>query len=166
MANIPATSNPGPAFQPAFKRVVQSHDFDCGLFACIAMVANKTEAEVRKVAVEKFEVPEHGPWWMTDVMLTGICNSFGWGVTAYKEVSKIADLPDTAFLMVDFNAQTQIGRHVIFHRVRAAAGVEYIIDPAEWITDPTKQIRMDVKSLPPPLWYVGVEAIKGGYKTR
>ena len=109
MANSPASPS---AFQPAFKRVVQTHDFDCGLFACIAMVSNKTLPEIRKLAVKKVGVPEHGPWWMTPLMLTNLCNAAGWGATAYKEATKIADLPDIAFLMVDYDSKIDIGRHV------------------------------------------------------
>ena len=40
-------------FQPAFTRVQQTEYNDCA-FACIAMLAGKTIAEVRQVAIEKF----------------------------------------------------------------------------------------------------------------
>ena len=151
-------TSPAQTFQPAFKRVAQSNDFDC-VFAVIAMVANKTLAEVRQVAVDKFDVPLHGPWWPTESMISGLCAHFGWAATVYKEASTSAELPDIAFLMVDYNPKTEIGRHVLFHRQRAAGGVEYIIDPAFWV-DQTKQVRMDVKGLPPSLWYIGVHAMK------
>jgi len=151
-------TNTAQTFQPAFKRVAQSNDFDC-VFAVIAMVANKTLAEVRQVAVDKFEVPEHGPWWPSESMITGLCAHFGWAGTVYKEASTVADLPDICLLMVDYNPKTEMGgRHILFHRQRAAGGVEYTIDPGFWITDPAMQVRV-VKSLPPPLWYIGVHAM-------
>ena len=151
-------TNPAQTFQPAFKRVAQSNDFDC-VFAVIAMVANKTLAEVRQVAIDKFDVPEHGPWWPTESMISGLCAHFGWAATVYKEASTVTELPDIAFLMVDYNPKTEIGRHVLFHRQRAAGGVAYLLDPATWIA-PDKQVRVDLKGLPPSLWYIGVHAMK------
>jgi hypothetical protein len=162
MATNPSATNPASGFQPAFKRVAQSNDCDCA-FACIAMVANKTLPEVRQVAVDKFKLPPHGLFWITQDMINGLFAHFGWVSTIYKEATKIAELPDITVLMVDYDPTTEIGRHVLFHRQRAAGGVEYIIDPAYWV-EPTKQIRMDVKGLPPPLWYIGVHAMKTANK--
>jgi hypothetical protein len=61
MATTPtAAQAPATGFQPAFKRVAQTNDFDCA-FAVLAMIVNRPLAEVRQVAVERFKLPKHGP---------------------------------------------------------------------------------------------------------
>jgi len=161
MATTPnGGSNSPPGFTPSFKRVPQSTDFDCA-FACIATITGKTIAEVRQIAIEKFKHPTHGPYWITQELINWLLADFGWGSTLYKEVSTIAELPDVAMLMVDYNATTEIGRHVVFHRQRGAPGKpcpEYIIDPATWI-ETAKHVRLDVKGLPAS-WYIGCTPMK------
>jgi hypothetical protein len=161
MATTPqAATNPPPGFQPTFKRVPQSTDFDCA-FACIAMIVNKPLAEIREVAVDKFKLPAHGPFWVTEELVSQLFAHFGWVSTVYKEVSASTELPDLAVLMVDYDAETEIGRHVLFHRQRGAVGkpnVEYVIDPGYWV-EPVQQIRTDVKDIALS-WYVGVHQMK------
>ena len=58
---------------------------------------------------------------------------------------------------VEYNPDTEIGRHVLFNRVTppgAKQPVEYIIDPAYWV-DTVQQIRTDIKGFPIS-WYIGV----------
>jgi hypothetical protein len=153
MATTPTAPNQG--FTPAFKRVAQSCDHDCA-WACLAVIVNKPLAEIREAAISKVKHPAHGPYWITQGQITHFCVYFGWGATAYKEAATLADLPDVAFVMVDYKAETELGRHVLFHRQKAANAMEYVIDPAYWVTEPSKQIRTDLKSLALPAWYIGV----------
>lgn len=146
-------------FKPAFNRVQQSNDFDCA-FSCVAMVAGKSLVEVRQAAIDKFKHPKVGPFWITEELIGKLLGHFGYASTAYKETRTIADLPDVAIVMIDYDATTEVGRHVLFYRQRGAAGkpavVECVIDPANWVTDPAKQMRTDVKAIAPS-YYIGVQ---------
>ena len=156
-----APQSPATGGKPEIKRVQQSNDFDCA-FACIAMVTNKPLAEIRQVAIDKFKLPAHGPYWINEELITKLFAHYSWVGTLYKEAGIIGELPDLALLMIDYNPETEIGRHVLFQRQRGAAGkpsVETIIDPAFWI-EPSKQIRTDVKNLPPPFWYIGLHPMR------
>lgn len=151
------TSSTAQGFQPGFKRVQQSNDFDCA-FACIATITGMTLDEVRKVAIDKFRHPKHGPFWITGELINSLLAHYGWVATVYKEASGIASLPDLAIGMVEYNPETEIGRHVVFHRIPATSGkpaVEYIIDPAAYVTEPSQQVRTDIKGFPIS-WYIGV----------
>ena len=161
MASAPATPNGStPKFQPFFNRVQQSNDFDCA-FACIAMLAGKTLEEVRQLAIAKFRHPKHGPYWITQELITTLLMQYGLVGTVYKEASGIASLPDVAIGMVEYNAETEIGRHVVFHRIppsgTAKTATEYIIDPAYWV-EPHQQVRTDIKGFP-VYWYIGVHPV-------
>ena len=143
-------------FQPAFTRVQQTEYNDCA-FACIAMLAGKTIAEVRQVAIEKFKHPKHGPYWIDEAMISKLLTHYGWVGTVYKASTGIASLPDIALGMGEYNSETEIGRHVLFHRVTppgAKQPIEYIIDPAFWIEE-KQQVRTDIKGFP-IAWYIGV----------
>ncbi len=151
-----ANTNTPLSFQPAFTRIQQTEYNDCA-FACIAMLAGKTIAEVRQVAIEKFKHPKHGPYWLDEAMISKLLTHYGWVGTVYKEGTGISSLPDTAIGMVEYNAETEIGRHVLFHRFTpqgAKQPVEYIIDPAFWIEE-KQQVRTDIKGFP-IAWYIGV----------
>ena len=163
MATTPAsTATPTKEFQPAFEGVQQSNDFD-DAFACIAMIAGKTLDEVRQTAIDKFKHPRHGPFWIADTLITNLLAHYGWVATIYKEnTGGIASLPELAIGMVEYNPVTEIGRHVLFHRMSAAGNprqaTEYIIDPAYWI-EPDKHFRTDIKGFP-IAWYIGVHKMK------
>lgn len=160
MATTPAATSPALGFQPAFKRVEQSNDLDCA-FACIAMIANKSIAEVKQAAITQFKFPKHGPFWIDQDLICKLFAHFGYVATIYKEARTIGELPDVAVLMVDYNPDTEIGRHVLFVRHLGSSGrptVEYILDPAYWI-DAAKQTRTDVKGLPAS-YYIGVNPMK------
>lgn len=140
MPNIPSTvTSTAEGFQPAFARVAQNGDFDCS-FACIASITGKPLAEVRELAVNRFKHPAHGPYWITEDLIAGLLAHYGWVTTVYKEVSKLADVPDLAILMVDYDPDKEIGRHVLFHRASAShtpkTTIAYVIDPAYWIETP------------------------------
>jgi hypothetical protein len=147
-------------FQPAFNRVAQSQDCDCA-FACIAMVSNKTLADVKQAAVSQFKFPRNGLYWIGEELICKLFASFGYVATIYKETTVIADLPDVAILMVDYDPETEIGRHVLFYRQRGSAGkpnLEVIIDPAPWVPI-EKQYRQDVKGMP-SAYFIGVHPMK------
>jgi len=154
MSSIANTTTP--SFKPAFTRVQQTDDCNCA-FACIAMLAGKTIDEVRQVAIDKFKHPKHGPFWIDESLISKLLTHFGWVGTVFKESTGLASLPETAIAMVEYNPDTEIGRHVLFNRVTppgAKQPVEYIIDPAYWV-DTVQQIRTDIKGFPIS-WYIGV----------
>ena len=158
MATTPtAAQTPTTGFQPAFKRVAQTSDFDCWL-ACVATIVNRPLAEVRQVAVDRFKLPKHGPYlFMDEILIAKLLANWSFTATAYKESTGIASLPDLAIGLAAYDSVTEIGRHVIFVRQRGAASkpnVEYIIDPAHWI-DPSQHVRTDIKGFPIS-WHIGI----------
>ena len=149
------------SFQPAFQRVQQSGDFDCA-FACIAAIASKASPEeVRDIAIKKFRHPAHGPYWITGDLISGLLAHYGYVATVFKESAKVTDLPDLAIALVEYDAETEVGRHVLFHRAKASHDpktvIEYMIDPAYWV-DAKEQVRTDFKGLTPS-WYIGIHAM-------
>jgi hypothetical protein len=156
-----AAQTPATGFQPAFKRVAQTNEFDCWL-ACIAMTVNRPLAEVRQVAIDRFKFPKNGPYpFMDEVLIAKLFANWSFTATVYKESVGIASLPDVCIGMVYYNPETEIGRHVIFIRQRGAAGkpnVEYCIHPAYWIP-PEQHVRMDIKGFPIS-WHIGVTPMR------
>jgi hypothetical protein len=156
MATIPSSTNAVQGFKPAFNRVQQSNDFDCA-FACIAMIAGKTLDAVRQTAIDKFKHPKHGPFWITEDLIAKLLANYGWVATVYKESTGIDSLPDLCLGMVEYDPETEIGRHVLFHRHTppgAKQAVETITDPAYWV-EPSKQVRTDIKGFPIS-YFIGV----------
>jgi hypothetical protein len=158
---ISVTSNTASSFQPVFKRVQQRTEHDDSL-ACIAIVTGKQLDDVLKAAITEFGHPTHGPYWPLDeTKISGLLASFGMVATVYKEVTKgIIDLPDVAIVMVDYNAETELGRHVVFVRdgSNQKAIREYIIDCAYWI-DSGLHVRNDFKNVT-PAWFIGVHPMR------
>lgn len=152
-------STPAQGIQPAFKRVQQSDDFDCA-FACIATIAGKTLDDVRKTAVEKFKLPAHGPYWVTQELIAKLFTHYGFVSTIYKEVGARADIADVAICLVDYDPDTEIGRHVVFVRDKRNPKqvTEYMIDPAYWI-EASQHVSIDFKTLS-PAWFIGVHLKK------
>lgn len=74
------TSGTAQGFQPGFQCVQQSNDFDCA-FACIATITGMTLDEVRKVAIDKFRHPKHGPFWITGELINSLLAHYGWVAT-------------------------------------------------------------------------------------
>lgn len=158
-----ATALPA-SFKPAFTRIQQSGDFDCA-FACIAMLTNKPLAEIKQQAIDKFRHPKHGPYWISETLISSLLASHKLVATVYKEYAEpLPVLPDVAILMVDYEPVTEVGRHVIFHRgvltdgKGAQSKLEYVIDPAYW-ADASNHVRSDWKALK-PAWYIGVTQMK------
>ena len=160
MAAVPsAVSNTAQSIQPVFKRVQQEGTHDCA-FACIAMITGKSLAEVIQVAIDKGH-PKHGPFWITDEFIAKIFAHYGFVSTYYKEVTKgVVDLPDVAVCMVDYNAETECGRHIVFVRDQSnqKAIKQYMIDPANWI-DQTLHVRNDFATVQ-PAWFITVQPMK------
>jgi hypothetical protein len=142
-------------FEPAFRRVQQASDFDCA-FAVVAMIANTTLEAVRGVAIARFHHPAHGPYWITGELIANLLEHFGYETGMYEEPASVADIPDLAIAVVDYDEFTNLGRHVLFHRARAGhdlgGKVEYVIDPAYWVL-PQDHVRT---SLPEIQWFLEV----------
>ena len=112
----PSTANTAQSIQPVFKRVQQEGSHDCA-FACIATITGKSLAEVVQVAVDKFGHQAHGPYWMSEELIAKIFAHYGFVSTVYKEVAKgLVDIPDVAIVMVDYDAEAELGRHAVFVR--------------------------------------------------
>jgi hypothetical protein len=137
MPAIPTTVTMiGAGFVPAFRRVRQSGDFDCS-FAVIAMICGTTLEDVRNVAIERFQHPAHGPYWITGDFIARLLADYGYDTGMYEEPASVSDIPDLAIAVVDYDDHTNLGRHVLFHRARARhderVKIEYVIDPAYWL---------------------------------
>jgi hypothetical protein len=162
MATTPtATVTPLKGIQPEFKRVAQTNDFDCWL-ACIAMIVNRPLTEVRQVAVDRFRLPKTGPYpFMDEAMIAKLLAHWSFTATVWKESTGIASLPDVCIGLVEFNPETEIGRHVLFVRQRDETGKviqESIRDPAYWI-EPSLHVRTDIKGFPIS-WHIGATPMK------
>ncbi|MDP1977631.1 hypothetical protein [Undibacterium sp.] len=155
MATTPAGSQPQ-TIQPVFKRIQQAVDHDCA-FACIAMITNKSLDEVVQVAIDKFKHPANGPYFITEELINKVLAHYGFVSTIYKEVETgLVDIHNVAIAMVDYDPETEIGRHVVFVRDKSNTKqpVEYMIDPAYWI-DASLYVRTDFQTLV-PAWFIGV----------
>src|ERR1700740_1720282 len=82
-------------FEPAFRRVQQTGDFDCA-FAVVAMIANTTLEAVRGVAIARFHHPAHGPYRITGELIANLLEHYGYETGMYEEPASVADIPDLA----------------------------------------------------------------------
>ncbi len=106
---IPTTVESTPTtFTPAFPFVAQTNDFD-DVFACAAMLSGKTIEEVREIAVAKTKHPARGPYYLGETQIAALLAQLGLVATVYKEVGRVADIPDVALLLVDYNADMEVG---------------------------------------------------------
>lgn len=158
---LPTTVESTPTtFTPAFSFVAQTNDFD-DVFACAAMLSGKTIEEVREIAVAKTKHPARGPYYLGETQIAALLAQLGLVATVYKEVGRAADIPDVALLLVDYNADMEVGRHILFHRAKAshASGttIEYALDPAPWCK-PADRVRTNFKSIAGP-WVIGIHAM-------
>ena len=158
---IPMTLESTPTtFTPAFTFVAQTNDFD-DVFACAAMLSGKTIEEVRDIAIAKTKHPARGPYYLGELQIAALLAQLGLVATVYKEIGRVADIPDVAFLMVDYNADMEVGRHILFHRAKAshASGttIEYALDPAPWCK-PADRVRTNFKSIAGH-WAIGIHAM-------
>ena len=162
MPVIPATvTTTATGFEPAFRRVQQSGDFDCS-FAVVAMICGTTVEAVHSVAVERFHHPAHGPYWITGALIANLLEHYGFETGMYEEPASTEDISDLAIAVVDYDDHTNLGRHVLFHRARASHDAsivrEYVIDPAYWIA-PQDYVRTN---LPEIQWYLGIRVMTEG----
>lgn len=157
MATIPTTvSSTSAGFQPAFNPVTTKDRHACAL-AAVATIAGVTLEEVWHSA-EQLRLPKAGPYnhVIDGDFLAALLAKFSWVATVWKESSKPSQLPDLCIALVDYDADWEVGRHVVFHRAKAshdAKIVEYVIDVGAASTEAT--VRTDVAALA-PAWYIGV----------
>lgn len=160
MATTSTATQTAATAQPPFKRVAQTNDFDCWL-AAVATIVARPLADVRDIAVQ-FKLPKNGPYpFMDEIMIAKLLAHWGLTATVWKESTGIASLPDVCIGLIDFNQDTDIGRHAVFVRQRDDAGKvvqEWIIDPAYWIPE-NRQVRTDVKAVPIS-WFIGVTPMR------
>jgi len=156
MVSIPATVNSSAAgFQPAFKPVITQDRHACAL-AAVATLASVSIDDVWKKA-EELGLPKTGPYnhVIDGDLLAALLAKYGWVATVWKECTKVSQLPDLCIAMVDYDADWEVGRHVVFHRAKAshdAKIVEYAIDPT---ASAEARVRTDLNVLA-PAWYIGV----------
>jgi hypothetical protein len=158
---IPTTVESTPTtFTPAFPFVAQTNDFD-DVFACAAMLSGKTIEEVREIAIAKTKHPARGPYYLGETQIAALLAQLGFVATVYKELSRVADIPDVALILVDYNPDMEVGRHVLFHRAKAshASGttIEYALDPAPWCK-PADRVRTNFKNIAGH-WAIGIHAM-------
>jgi hypothetical protein len=112
------------------------------------------------------EAPARGPYYLGETHIAALLAQLGYVATVYKEVGKVSEIPDVALLMVDYNAEMEMGRHVLFHRAKEshASGtvVEYAMDPALWCK-PADRVRTNFKNIAGH-WVIGIHSMqtKGG----
>jgi len=133
-------------FQSPFRRVQMQERMDDSL-ACIATLTGKTLSEISAMAVQ-MGLPAHGPCYVDEDLIAKLLMAAG-GLTAskYQDFSKIELLPDVAILLIDYNEETELGRHVVWHHVRGTKELpsfHYIIDPGHWV-DPADHFTTSVK---------------------
>lgn len=156
-ANSTTTANTAQDIQPVFDRVQQTGTHDC-IFACVAMIAGKSLEEVMSIAISDLKHPRHGPFWpLVEEEIATLLAKFSLVGSVYKQITKgIVDIPAVAIVIVDYNEESELGRHAVFIRDSSnmKAVKEYIIDPASWISTDL-HVRNDFKNIG-PAWYIGV----------
>lgn len=152
-------------FTPAFAYVAQTSNVD-DIFACTAMLTGKTIEEVRDVAIAKTKHHVRGPYYLAETHIAALFAQLGLVATVYKEIGRVADIPDVALILADYNKSMEMGRHILFHRAKAshASGttIEYALDPAPW-AKPADRVRTNFKNIA-GTWAIGIPAMntKGG----
>lgn len=140
-----------PDFKPLFNRVQQSDRHD-DAFAVIAMLGGTTLDNIRQQA-EVFGLPQVGPYYpyIDGDLIAKLLTSRGLVGTVWKESKEFKDLPEVAIAMVAYDADWEVGRCVLYHRLPAA---QYVIDPYPH-ADAKLHVRTDLSGLVPS-WYIGV----------
>jgi hypothetical protein len=157
MATIPATvASTAAGFQPAFKPVTTQDRHACAL-ASVAIIASATLDDVWSKA-EELGLPKTGPYnhVIDGDFLAALLAKFSWVAGIWKSCSSVSLLPDLCIALVDYDADWEVGRHVVFHRAKAshdAKTVAYAIDPTA--SSPELRVRTDLDALA-PAWYIGV----------
>jgi hypothetical protein len=147
-------------FTPAFPFVAQTDERD-DVFACAAMLSGKKIEEVREIAIAKTKHPTRGPYYLGEVHIAALMAQLGLVATVYKEVSRVSDIPDVALILVDYNDDMEVGRHILFHRAKASHSsgttIEYALDPAPWCK-PADRVRTNFKNIAGH-WVIGLHAM-------
>lgn len=143
-----------------FTRVAQSHPFDCWA-ACIAMIVNKSVAQVNDLATQNEIVP-FGPYWITDEAIAKVLIQYGWVSTLYKATAGLTDdLPDLAIVMLEYDEETQLGHHALVYRQRelpAQQNRRILIDPAPW-KNPRDHVRV-LRDGDDFSWFIAVREVE------
>jgi hypothetical protein len=151
MPTLPTTiTSSSTEFQPAFQHVATPDRHGCSL-AAVAIIAGTTFDDVVKQA-ESLGVPKVGPYypWLDGDLLARLLAHYGWVATVWKECTSLTHLPALCILLVDYDADWEVGRHIVSHTAKASHSgkmVTYAIDPSA--TDPKLQIR-DISAFTPP----------------
>ncbi len=152
-------------FQPAFRRVSQLGRHD-DTFAVISMLTNKALDGVVRQA-ETLGLPKFGPYfpWIDGDLIAKILAAHGLVATVWKEATSYKDLPEVAIVMVNYDADWEVGRCVLYHRNTSGDGKSsqpYVIDPYPH-ADSKQHMRVggDLVGLPPS-WYIGVNQMAKG----
>jgi hypothetical protein len=159
MATTKSNNGALPAgFVSVFKRVEMIERIDDSL-CCVAMLTHRSLAEIKEQAF-KFGLPRTGPAWVFNDMIAKLLYQYGLVCGDYKDVDSLSGMPDVAILMVDYNHETDIGRHVVWHHVRGTpeqAAFHYVIDPLAEL-DPKHRCTTDFKHLQieAPIYYLEV----------
>ena len=155
-----ATTTNSSTFQPAFKRVAQQDRHD-DTFAAIATLTGKTLDSILRQA-ETMGLPKAGPYypWIDGDMIAKLLAGGGLVASVWKECSSYKDLPEVAIVMVDYDADWEVGRCVLYHRNTSSDGKTaqpYVVDPYPH-TDTKLHLRVGTTDLNglPPSWYIGV----------
>jgi len=155
-----ATTQSTTTFQPAFKRVAQQGRHD-DTFAVIAALSGKTLDAVFRQA-EDLGLPKTGPFfpWIDGDFIAKLLAGNGLVAMVWKECTSYKDLPEVAIAMVDYDADWEVGRCVLYHRNTSSDGKTsqpYVVDPYPH-ADSKLHLRVgtaDLNALPPS-WYIGV----------
>jgi hypothetical protein len=162
MASKPINTGLPQGFQSPFKRVQMAATMDDSM-ACISTLTGRNLEEVMKMAAE-MGLPQHGPYYVSEDMIAKLLMKAGGLVgSKYKEFDEFDLLPDVAILLVDYDEETEIGRHVVWHHVRGTPeqpSFHYAIDVGQWV-DPADQVTTAVKAFK-PAYYIEVMAKANG----
>ena len=143
-------------FTSPFRRIQQTERMD-DAFSCIAMVVHKPLAEVAEAAY-RLGYPKHGPAIATDTLIAKLLMELGQLVASkYLDFHSWEALPDVAIVYVDYDETMEIGRHILWHHVRASGpqtALSYVIDPAHWIK-PEQGGTTELKRYRPG-WYIEI----------
>ena len=155
-----ATTPTPTSFQPAFKRIGQQDRHDDAI-CVIAMLSGKTTDAIIRQA-EGLGLPKVGPYhaWIDGDMIAKLLAGNGLVATVWKECTSYKDLPEVAIVMVDYDADWEVGRCVLYHRNTSSDGKTaqpYVVDPYPH-TDTKLHLRVGTTDLNglPPTWYIGV----------
>ncbi len=159
MATAPTTTS----FQPFFKRVSQGDERHADIYAVLAMlIPGKSLTDIRQQA-ETMGIPRIGPYYTYAIdgdFLARLCAAHGLVCTIWKACSRWDDVADVSIALVDYSDDWELGRAVLFHRMKSPDGKAaqaYLIDP--WPhADARSHMRVggaDLMHLKPS-WFIGV----------